>query len=70
MADLKIGYDTSEERAAPTKWGGLGAEIGGPFDGLRTSENCYNRAQMAGCGRSEVIWREWNRLRRNGRGYP
>ena len=30
---------------------------------------CYNRAQLAGGGGSEVIWREWNRLRRSGRGY-
>jgi len=41
-----------------------------PFGGLRASENCYNRAQLMGGGRSEVIWREWNRLRRSGRGFP
>ena len=56
-----------------------------PFDGFRASrsaelrasrsisltasKNCYNRAELVGGGRSEVIWRDRNRLRRNGHGY-
>ncbi len=49
--------------------GPFGRTQGKPFDHSQDEQNCYNRAQMAGGGRSEVIWREWNRLRRSGRGY-
>ena len=79
VADLKIGHYTSEERAGqaqPLQWTESvhhekewARKLAGPFDQSQGKKNCYNRAQLMGCGRSEVIWREWNRLRRSGRGY-
>jgi hypothetical protein len=43
---------------------------GGPFDESQREQNCYNRARLAGGGRSEVICPDRNRLRRSGRRYP
>ena len=39
----------------PYRGEGTDTEIGGPFDGLRARKNCYNRAQLAGVGRSGGI---------------